>query len=261
MKRLPKDALLEEVYQVLRSNNSIWMSIDDSLSVTDAEQIVELTYSRLSDGRVGKRRWTRLKKLFVITSIVLSIGGSGSFAVARLITTEKPRIVLAGVVCRETATQPSNGVVLGINGDPIGACRKNWETGTLAMARKGGPIPHLAACISKQNVVEVFPAFEEICAQMGLRIADLQLDKDQEKVVAMQKRVMEVVNNACVSLDAAQRVVKEILQDLKLLDWKLKIGVNAASEPCSIVAFLEDQKTLEISSRGEWRNHEKIISR
>ena len=60
MKRLPKDALLEEVYQVLRSNNSIWMSIDDSLSVTDAEQIVELTYSMLSDVRIGKRRWTRL---------------------------------------------------------------------------------------------------------------------------------------------------------------------------------------------------------
>ena len=251
----------EESYRTIRRTPSMWSEMNESIDEPDFEAIRDLVYERISVERRIQPFLTRMRMKFLGIFVIFTVVGGGALATAHILTTDQPKIVAAGTVCRAEAKANADAMVSGPSDDPISFCKREWESGEFTKQRGNGPVPPLAACISKQHIIEIFPGYEEVCGQMGLSIANLELSSYQKGVIELQKRTAEKVNAECIPLDEGILVIKKILGQLHLEDWKIAVGNSPKPGPCSLTEMDETERSIMIYSIQNWRNNEKFISR
>lgn len=255
------DEFFEEVYRAIRRTPTMWSEMNKSIYEPDFEAIRDLVHNRRNHQNQSKPTGNRIRKKVIAIFAVFTILSGGTLVTARILTTIKPKIVGAGTVCRAESKTDAYAMVSGPSGDPISFCRREWESGQFTKQRGDGPVPPLAACVSKQHIVEIFPGYEEVCGQMGMSIANLELSSYQKAVIELQRRTAEEVNAKCVPIDEGVQLVKKALDQLQLGDWKIETGIASRPGPCAVVGLLETQKLLNIASLEDGRSHEKFISR
>lgn len=251
----------EESYRTIRRTPTMWSEMNESIHEPDFEVIRNLVFNQLNVEHRSKRAGKRIKKKFLGIFAAFTILSSGTLATAHILTTDQPKIVAAGTVCRAEAKANAYAIVSGPSDDPISFCGREWESGQFTKQRGNGPVPPLAACVSKQRIIEIFPGYEEVCGQMGLSIANLEMTSYQKAVIELQRRASDEVNAKCIPIDKGVQLIEKALIQLQLRDWKIKTGIASRPGPCALVSVLETQRMLEIGSVEDYRPHEKIISR
>lgn len=228
--------------------------------VTDIGDLVDQIFEGRRTGLRHHRRAGRLRRCIAFGAGATILVGSG-FAAASILRSDAPTRVDVGLLCRATPDVDSSASLIELDDDPIGACRKLWESGEMAaMSDVGGGhagsdepssravVPDLVACVGAGGVVEVFPlahgvAAEHQCGQLDLgTLGTAPLTRDP--IARLGDRVSLEVNATCVPIDDAPAVLGGILRDLDLVGWQ--ILVEEGVDPCARVALDPDARTLHV---------------
>lgn len=179
----------------------------------------------------------------------VALVATGGVAAASLFR-EQPRAPEGGVACRGTVN-PTGGVVIAIGTvvDPIEGCRDVWESGRFGLVDS---IPPLTACIGLHGLIEVFPAEQGVCEELGLAVADSELSPENAAIVALQDRLVEEINALdCQPVPDVLVAAKRIVADAGFDDWNVIISPGVPEDgPCGKVGVDSSTRTVFVFTLG-----------
>jgi len=220
--------------------------------ITSVEALVDDIFSGAIRPPDLRRRRGRRAFGFGAGALLIVTGGVAAANLIRRDHVTKPEI---GVVCRAEANRQSNLTDIGIQADPVGACRAQWESGEMNRVRdgldNGAPVdpsdisvPYLVACVSQTGVLEVFPVDPgDTCEAVDLAPVP-PTTAGVDPLVALQERIVWEINGHCVSPADAPARIEQMLADLGLEGWTIQVGTERPDEPCSRVGFDAELRTV-----------------
>lgn len=221
----------------------------DSEPSISEERMKELTQSAIRVGQerqLHKRRGRRLKMVAAVAVAAATVAG-GAVA-AYMLTADRPSEPLLGVTCRASSERDSTAVVLGpdANVDPVGRCRERWLGGSLGRLGPMGQPPHLIACVGDKGAIEVMPGEDGGCKGLGFAELDLEPSAAEVTLLKLERRVRETVNEVpCLNVAQSSSKSRQILDELGLVDWKIKINPDAVESNCTgAIIVVADQQVI-----------------
>ncbi len=199
------------------------------------ERMAELTEAAIADGRTRlarQQRATRRRRGIVVVAAAAVLCSGG--AVAAAILRSQPDSPQTGTACHAEAVIGADAIVVEPGGDPITRCRKLWDGGDFREHGVHEPPDQLAACIGPGGGIDVFPGDESTCPDLGLRIADTELNEESQAIVDLQERLITEINEPdCLTETEASAAARQILDDLGFKDWPVKVNPDATDASCA----------------------------
>ncbi|MGB3410871.1 MAG: hypothetical protein WBA45_06695 [Microthrixaceae bacterium] len=216
--------------------------LDKSERMSD-ERMAELTELVISRGRrLQSRTPRRRRKRRIAVGTAIAVALTATTAVGALVLSrEQPTNPAAGSACRAEAKKDASALVIPLTDDPVAYCRSAWDSGSLKKFGIDSPPKSLTACINGQGVIEVFPGTESVCAQLGLSLADTNLNPENRRIVELNDRIISEINETdCLSAEEAESTARRILNDIGLDDWTVRINADAVGADCAWAGIGDD---------------------
>lgn len=227
------DAPLEDLADWIRAEHSVG-NHDVGEPMTD-ERMDALTDRAVAEGarRQVRARHRRRRRLAAGIGVAVALSTGGAVAAA-LFWQEEPTRPQAGTVCRSTADVDADAIVTEVSADPVGVCRNLWDDGEFVELGVIERPAELAACVSENGTVDVFPGTNDVCADLGLAVADTDLGPDGATMVELETRLVDEINMIdCLSATEAEAVARQVLEDLELGDWQIEVNADARGAACA----------------------------
>ncbi len=238
-------------FEVLRTHVRSTTS-DVPPRISDADLVDAITNGRYAPATitttgdfVPRRRPRRRHRVAI--GVAVALAASGGFAVAASNWDQKASRPERGASCYSAFSMLSSQLALPNSVDPLGDCAEMWRSGRLNLSDGSvppGAVPALVACVSKQNVVVVFPSTDDRgCGSLGLPNAIVSGEVDP--VAELAHRLVDEVNATCLPFEAAQQETEKILHSLRLSGWKIvDLGGMGA---CSYASADGDVRVVTLS--------------
>lgn len=196
----------------------------------------DLTDRAIAEGRHRRAQvLRRSRRRRVATGIGVAVAlTAGTAVAASVILREQPTAPQAGTVCRAKADLVADAIVVDPGRNPIALCQNLWDDGAFEEYGVDAPPEELVACISDSGTVDVFPGTGGLCVELGLALADTDVNPESQKLVALQQRLVDEINTVdCATADQAAVSARQILDDLKLTEWAVQVNPDAAGADCA----------------------------
>lgn len=236
----------EELSVWIRHHPEVWHFAEIPGNDPDAAQVESLIDSILSGEHQRRRRaQARRRRKFVLGGCVGAVVLGSAVGVAAIIAARQPAVPEAGAVCRATAAIDADAVVLATGVDPISGCGEQWAKGLLG--DNDGLVPPLAACVSADGVINVFPGQPDVCGSLGLSPAQPQLSSGNDAIVALQASLDSAINLAkCRRAADVAIAAEQILGQSDVSGWKVVITPGAETGQCGKAGLDSATKTVTI---------------
>jgi len=210
---------------------------------------VEVLIADIVTGRItapSPARTRRSRRRWIAGGSVAIVLASGATAAA-LWSRTKPEQPQQGIACHASLEVVGGAQVIPPDPDPLGACAQLWLTGVLPDIKNGGPPSEFAppqfACVGPAGALEVFPSLSDpptTCEDIGLVEADTNVSDDP--LVVLQDRLIGSINETCVDVDTARRIVEVALADVGLDGWT--VAVRDDTHGCVFAGEDPDTKSV-----------------
>ena len=236
----------EELSVWIRRHPEVWHFAEIPGNALDAAQVESLIDSILSGEHQRRRRaQARRRRKFVLGGCVGAVVLGGAVGVAAIIAARQPTVPEAGAVCRAAAAIDADAVVLATGVDPISGCGEQWAKGLLG--DNDGLVPPLAACVSAEGVINVFPGQPDVCGSLGLAAAQPHLSPGNDAIVALQASLDSTLNLAkCRPAPDVAVAAEQILRQSDVSGWKVVITPGAETGRCGKASLDSATKTVTI---------------
>lgn len=129
-------------------------------------------------------------------------------------------------------------------------CAVVWQDGILENLEivATGSIPPLTACISETGGLAVFPTDDTtICGRLGLAHPDPGGQSDADSLRTVEETLISYFQSeTCIRMDEAQVEVRRILDDARLVDWRLNPQPEHPDRPCASHSFDPETRTIHL---------------
>lgn len=193
----------------------------------------------------ARRRRRRIVAAGAVTGVLVVGGAVGVAAMLR----GQPSQPTAGVACQDGVGDDVVVVAIDATDDPIGGCEEAWRSGQFNADRDHSPEPPpFVACIGPGGAVQVHPVEFGTCQDLGLTVAEGELDRENRAIVDLNDRLVEVVNSAepCMGAREAAAAAEEILGQSALKGWRVETRAGAVGASCAKAAVEADRKLIII---------------
>ncbi len=236
----------EELSVWIRRHPEVWRYAEVPVQAPDTAQVESLIDSILS-GEHQRRRQTqaRRRRKIVLGGCVGAVVLGSAVGVAAIIAARQPTVPEAGAVCRATAAIDADAVVLATGVDPISGCGEQWAKGLLG--DNDELVPPLAACVSADGVVNVFPGQPEVCGSLGLAPVQPALSPGNDAIVVLQASLDSTINLAkCRPAADVVVAAEQILDQSDVNGWKVVVTPGAETGQCGKAGLDSATKTVTI---------------
>ncbi len=236
----------EELSVWIQRHPEVWHFAEVPGQAPDASQVESMIDSILSGEHQRRRRaQARRRRKVVLGGCVGAVVLGGAVSVAAIIAARQPTAPEAGAVCRAAAAIDADAVALAPGVDPVSGCGEQWAKGLLG--GNDGLVPPLAACISTQGVINVFPGQPDVCDSLGLAPAQHDLSPGNSAIVALQASLDSTINLAkCRPAADAAIAAEQILGQSNVNGWKVVITPGAEAGQCGKAGLDSTTKTVTI---------------
>lgn len=226
-----------------------WPLPDDLLDRFD-ETWVERTIDDIVAGRrPGRPRRGRWRRRVAVGAVVGALAVAGTAAAASVLRSGQPARPEVGASCRARGPEGDHIVAISAGIDPIEGCRQVWASGTFAGTVTSDTIPDLISCIgSDSGLIEVIPANETTCADLGWRPADAELDAESRLMIDLQTRLTDEINLLdCQPATAVAEQARAILDELGLTGWHIEHVAEPVTNTCAKASSDSFTTTININ--------------
>ncbi len=238
----------DEVSSWIREHPEVWADALESPSTAEIDELVGQVVSGARDRRRADETGRRRRRLVATVALTIIVVTGGAVGVAALIRSGQPSRPSEGIACRSAADPRADAIVVEAGSDPVGRCRTLWTDGELTQPGQAvGEVPPLVACVGASGVIEVYPGGSSMCGQLGLVVADPSLTPENQAMVALQDRIVELINDQpCVAATKAAAIAQEIVNESELNGWTVSVRPDSENASCAKAALDVPTKTISV---------------
>ncbi len=238
----------DEVSSWICEHPEVWADALEAPSAAEIDELVGQVVSGARDRRRADETGRRRRRLVATGALTIIVVTGGAVGVASLIRSGQPSRPSDGIACRSAADPRADAIVVEAGSDPVGRCRALWAGGEPAQPGPAvGEVPPLVACVGASGVIEVYPGDSSTCGQLGLVVADPSLTPENQAVVALQDRIVELINDQpCVAATKAAAIAQEIVADSELDGWTVSVRPDSENASCAKAALDVPNQTISV---------------
>lgn len=200
-------------------------------------RVIETPLGRAASVDGGRPGAARRRPWLIGGVVALAVLSSAAFAVLRRESASDP----TGVLCHATADLNGDRAVVAAAVDPVVACEVPWSDGTFS--RSGAP--SLAGCVNDSGVATVFPGDPSVCSRLGLSQLVAGRSEEQQAIVDLGDRLLEVFTSECVRQDDAVARAQVLLDASGLQGWVVQFAEDfPPGLECGLATPLLDIRTV-----------------
>jgi len=224
------ETLFFDVEEGTRDDDAAGHILEEVYRRRDAENLRRVQHRR-------RRRWGTIAGITVVAA---------SSAAAAIYLNDQPTRPESGATCRASVDVDADAIAIAAGVDPIAGCRQLWASDRFEST--DGIVPPLAACISANGGIDVFPGDEGVCETLGLAPANPDLSAENEAIIALQDRLIMEINAAeCRPVVDVVVTAEQILSESGLDGWRVVIEPGAENGICGKASLNSSTRAVTIN--------------